>query len=238
MKCTECGFTSRESAEETKCFFCKRGNSKELSILGHSILHALGKKAPTASKAETEERKKERAAKNYIAKIEDTGFTSTKDAYMAIVGNKFDGEMNAETFNRLLISLVIIRGDAFKHAKPYVFQASDAVLLRELLKAFTPARIAKAIIAASQDEFWKNKSFTFQVMPKHINALLVKKQNQSKAGDATKERRAQVMNEITMCIEKMKETAPFDAVEFEQVDRSMMDIGTLEILLKQLKSKL
>lgn len=232
MKCVNCGY--KFVFEEDKCFFCANGNSKEFSILGHSIVKALGKTTPT-NKRKTDEEKKQAAMKLYRVNAYDA-----RRVYTSFIDGEFDEEAVTEyrgkDFEKIMEMLTTIRGATFKEEKPYTYSVGDCVQVKELLNNYKPSQLARAIVNGARDPFWKNKGISFAQLRQSINKFLLNKQPIQ--GDASKERRAFLMNKISKDIELLIVKNPIDGYEFKDVDRSMMDIGSLEIMSKKIEEQL
>lgn len=226
--CTTCKHRGADVNDVGQCFFCVRALTVESARLGHALLLALGRRAPAADAEAKAERKQEGKAKVYHATPDALGLTDARAVYDALVGSEAFARLDeAAVMERFMVALAIVRGAAFKSEQPWTYTVGDCVDVRALVSAsYTPAQLARAIVAASKTPFWREqKGITFKALAKHIGSLLAAQP--SRAGTATKERRAEVMESIAAKLKALDEHDPITAIDFHEVDLSRMDVGSL-----------
>ena len=233
--CPTCGHRGDDVG--VACYFCLGGNSAEFSRLGHSLLRALGRKPPAIDKEAKEAVKATKAAdaraKVYPAKPEDLGLTTPQEVFSALVSSDAFSDVESQAGRRkLYLALAIVRGGAFKHEPPFTFCVQDVPDLQAIIAAYAPAQMARAIVAASRDGFYASKkTITFRELAQKMPALLAAPA--SRTGTASKERRAELMDATTAAIEALDAFDPMTAAEYRELDRSRMDVGTLDDMLRK-----
>jgi hypothetical protein len=235
--CTQCQHRGND-VDVGVCFFCAHNTSRELAVFGHLMLKALGRHAPIKNAEKKAEAKADGRAKLYPAKPDDLGLSTPRDVYNALLEPRFEELVKTKRgFDELAVALAIVRGAAFKAEEPWTYGVADVVDIRAMVGAYSPAQIARAIVAASKDSFWSTKgAIKFRSLRENMPALLSART--AAAGTASKERRAQVLALIKERIATLKTLSPLDAAEHEDRDLTRLDVETLASFAETIKGEI
>lgn len=225
------------------CFFCarlpalpqhasdeqKRGDAM-ISLLGHAMLDALGKKAPTprAVAKRTDDAGSSKRVQPATADL--AGGLTMKEAGTTLVALDAALPLNAADFSRCVHALAVVRARAQGFAGTPTWQSSECSALRSMLAAFKPTEIARMLRWAGADDFWRGQSLSFHVVEKNAQTWLT---NAGQTAPKPKDRKASAMVEAARLLALLKPRAPVLADEIAAIDtRFFNDVQWAEMVAR------
>lgn len=173
MICAVCQHKGSD-VESDRCFFCREGCTPDLARLGHAMLKAQGKAAPSA---------KPKPAKRMIYQVDaQYAGTTMKAAYERLAALDAVPKFDADQLRVIVECLARIRAE-LQGSDVATYTVADCTARGELLTVWRPTQIATMIKGATLDPFWRSKSLDLNVILSRAQAFYVAGQGKAKKPD-------------------------------------------------------